>query len=422
MDEPFHVPQAQAYCAGNWTYWDDKITTPPGLYIYSVGIQRLTGLACSVSFLRMTCTLLLLTVPTVLTRLLSTNSRRPCPRSLLSPTLEATVIASFPILWFFSFLYYTEVPSLVLIVSLSFYAQQGKHVTAALLGLLACTVRQTNILWVLYAFAYSQLSRFQHASRETLHDPPFPRAKMSDLPLATLSLLKNLPTILYTGTPYLALTFLFTLFVILNGGIVLGDKSNHTPVLHIPQLYYFYAFAAILGWPVMAAVPGGPFNLAKEVKRMLFGTLRSTTLTTLLLAFIGYSIQRFTIHHPFLLSDNRHYTFYVWHRFFLVHPQAPLIFTPLYLLCFCAWCIRVGNGQTLMQTVLLPLLLVPLLIPTPLLEPRYFLIPYVFLRSQVVGMPRWGLILEGFWYATVNAITMYIFLYAERSNVGRFMW
>jgi alpha-1,2-glucosyltransferase len=32
MDEIFHVPQAQAYCRGDFTYWDDKITTPPGLY------------------------------------------------------------------------------------------------------------------------------------------------------------------------------------------------------------------------------------------------------------------------------------------------------------------------------------------------------------------------------------------------------
>jgi hypothetical protein len=35
QDEPFHVPQAQAYCKGEWTTWDPKITTPPGLYVSS---------------------------------------------------------------------------------------------------------------------------------------------------------------------------------------------------------------------------------------------------------------------------------------------------------------------------------------------------------------------------------------------------
>jgi hypothetical protein len=32
IDETFHVPQCQAYCHGRFTEWNDKITTPPGLY------------------------------------------------------------------------------------------------------------------------------------------------------------------------------------------------------------------------------------------------------------------------------------------------------------------------------------------------------------------------------------------------------
>jgi|TARA_R110002003_G_scaffold52_29_gene4631 alpha-1,2-glucosyltransferase len=30
QDEFFHIPQAQKYCQGDYT-WDPKITTPPGL-------------------------------------------------------------------------------------------------------------------------------------------------------------------------------------------------------------------------------------------------------------------------------------------------------------------------------------------------------------------------------------------------------
>jgi alpha-1,2-glucosyltransferase len=33
QDEPFHVPQAQAYCRGEWAVWDPKLTTPPGLCV-----------------------------------------------------------------------------------------------------------------------------------------------------------------------------------------------------------------------------------------------------------------------------------------------------------------------------------------------------------------------------------------------------
>lgn len=38
MDEIFHIPQARRYCAGNFTEWDSKITTLPGLYVFSFGV------------------------------------------------------------------------------------------------------------------------------------------------------------------------------------------------------------------------------------------------------------------------------------------------------------------------------------------------------------------------------------------------
>jgi DIE2/ALG10 family len=31
QDEVFHIPQAQAYCRGEFNVWDPKLTTPPGL-------------------------------------------------------------------------------------------------------------------------------------------------------------------------------------------------------------------------------------------------------------------------------------------------------------------------------------------------------------------------------------------------------
>lgn len=149
------------------------------------------------------------------------------------------------------------------------------------------------------------------------------------------------------------------------------------------------------------------------------------------------------IHHPFLLSDNRHYTFYVWRRIFCLHPVMPYLFIPGYVACGWAWFLRVGErivvticrgliayahdshvarDQTLLQTLILPIFVLPTLLPTPLLEPRYFLIPYVLLRAQVIDVRTWGLAIEATWYAAINAVTMGVFLYAEREGVGRFMW
>ena len=104
----------------------------------------------------------------------------------------------FPIAWFFGFLYYTDVPSLALVVCTVVCALKGKHVLAALVsillrlllypddemsrvldsqtGIASCTFRQTNIIWVIYAWAYSRVTllRYQRvkSGQAKLYDPP----------------------------------------------------------------------------------------------------------------------------------------------------------------------------------------------------------------------------------------------------------
>jgi hypothetical protein len=51
-----------------------------------------------------------------------------------------------------------------------------------------------------------------------------------------------------------------------------GDKSNHIPSFHVPQLYYFVGFASLMGWPVLAGYPGGPSALLKDIYWRMFGT------------------------------------------------------------------------------------------------------------------------------------------------------
>lgn len=38
LDEIFHIPQAQKYCNHEFSKWDPKITTLPGLYLFSLAI------------------------------------------------------------------------------------------------------------------------------------------------------------------------------------------------------------------------------------------------------------------------------------------------------------------------------------------------------------------------------------------------
>ncbi|KAG1715800.1 hypothetical protein ID866_1376 [Astraeus odoratus] len=417
MDEPFHVPQALAYCRGEWSTWDSKITTPPGLYVLSVLLHRIFALRCNLSTLRSSVTLILLILPLFVTRLLAFHQRsRPPP--LFLPTAEAVVLSTFPIAWFFGYLYYTEVPSLVSVLATIIFSIQDQHCLAAALGIISCFFRQTNIVWVLYAFSASQLMRLRFKRGDVLlRDPPALLASPGDFISSILSLPYVVSELLQPFVPYMLVLALFGGFVFWNGGIVLGDKANHVPVMHVPQLYYFISFATVLGWPAVILSHGGPVRLAMEVAMRI-----RIILTAFLSAAMAISVNRFTIHHPFLLSDNRHYTFYVWRRVFMRHPIVPYLFIPGYQACAWAWWLRVARNQSLLQTLVLPLAIVPTLLPTPLLEPRYFLIPYILLRAQVAGVGRSVLVVEGLWYATVNLATTYVFLYRERAGVGRFMW
>jgi alpha-1,2-glucosyltransferase len=123
----------------------------------------------------------------------------------------------------------------------------------------------------------------------------------------------------------------------------------------------------------------------------------------------------------------------------MLHPVVPYLLIPGYVVCGWAWFLRIGvsqpqpwlllegtkgragTDQTLLQALLLPVCVLPVLLPTPLLEPRYFLIPYLLLRAQVADVPGWGVVLEGVWYTLINAVTMWVFLYCERGEI-RFMW
>jgi hypothetical protein len=57
----------------------------------------------------------------------------------LAPSFEALVLSTFPIAWFFGFLYYTEVPSLVSVLCTVVAATQNKQWLAGLVSDPTCS-------------------------------------------------------------------------------------------------------------------------------------------------------------------------------------------------------------------------------------------------------------------------------------------
>ncbi|CAG7561585.1 unnamed protein product [Fusarium equiseti] len=644
LDEVFHIPQAQKYCQGKFLEWDDKITTPPGLYLSSLvtpGVVQRNGYldyACSVQNLRAFNVFALAVLA-----YLALQCRREIEARLyeahFSGKLRITSqyalhtafnIALFPLLFFFSGLYYTDVASTaaVLAAFLNHLKRMGRDqssilsdLTTILLGVFTLFFRQTNVFWVvvfmggLEAVHAIKTLRPEHVDRPVIftlsgqlkhyawryslgdiHDPPLHMMWPDDMIFCVLSLgiaaLCNPLRVLRQIWPYISTLLMFVVFVAWNGGVVLGDKSNHVATIHLPQMLYIWPFFAFFSLPLLLPyvfwfinlilyfLPTGsskpaartppetesfsrPLSMSfgksssRKSSKKVSGSEKDEVVNTpsskspeaskelqifqfvfgskiflwpiylLGTIILSIAIVRYnTIIHPFTLADNRHYMFYVfrytirrasWIRYALVVPYTLARWMAWGTMAGCCsqWfsvlhkpeCstyakydgdrpflshpastfggIRTRKtiqqqdiGQTLkkdplmasiepatISTGLIFLLATTLsLMTAPLVEPRYFIIPWVMWRllvpawrfhdhsgprgfSSILGnhpktkplllfFQRYDLrlILETLWFIAINAVTGYIFLtkpYVWKAEDGtvldggrlqRFMW
>jgi alpha-1,2-glucosyltransferase len=281
-------------------------------------------------------------------------------------------------------------------------------------------------------------------------------------------------------TPYLAILVAFGLFVVWNGGVVLGssqlstfvrlnsltligDKLNHIASLHLPQMLYIWPCMVFFSWPVL--LPTAARMSWSRLPRLVV----ATPVTLVMTAVVHFN----TIIHPFTLADNRHFVFYMF-RILLRHPLIKYAVVPIYFVS--AWLviktlqhmprvkktekrdgIKISPPKARIGFVLVWLATTTLsLITAPLVEPRYFIIPWLIWRMnlhletdfQEVGNgnhnqeggvaslmrhPVWlaashCLWVETIWYSLINLVTCYVFLYRgfewaqEPGMTQRFMW
>ncbi|KAI5481052.1 alpha-1,2-glucosyltransferase, glycosyltransferase family 59 protein [Pseudohyphozyma bogoriensis] len=448
MDEICHTPQAQKYCNGQWREWDSRITTPPGLYIISAALSPI--ISCTPTNLRLPNTFFLILLPALYTLLLSRLRHpilRPSTRGKTTPSranqkrvdtreerFEGLAIALFPVLAFFGWLYYTDMVSVVLVLTSYATSLRQRWALSAAAGAASLWFRQTNVAWLAFIAGTAVVHQLETSAE--LHNPPLNLSSFYDVPHSLVSLalhsLQHLLLLAPIIAAYLPVFVAAAAFVKLNGGIVLGDKSNHVPTIHMTQLWYFSAFAGVFLAPILVSP-----KAVRHAIGGLAGSVRRVLVSLAMLSVIVWSIKNFTMSHPFLLSDNRHYAFYVWRRVLDVHPYSRYALAPLYLLSTRLIYDRLSSSSTL---PLLPLIfyLIALsitLIPSPLIEPRYFLTPFLLLRLHLRPRGtrkerRWRLALEAALHGAVLAGTVAVFVgktfeWPGEEYVGekmRFMW
>ncbi|CEP63132.1 dolichyl-P-Glc:Glc(2)Man(9)GlcNAc(2)-PP-dolichol alpha-1,2- glucosyltransferase LALA0_S07e03092g [Lachancea lanzarotensis] len=431
IDEVFHVSQTIQYINGAWSSWDPKITTPPGLYVlgwFNYRVMRALTSWSTLAILRLTNliggTVILPVV--VLRPLFLFNAIGFWPVSLMC----------FPLLATFYFLYYTDVwstifilESLTLAITLPFGENKSIWLSA-LCALVSCFFRQTNIVWNLFVMIVL-------VERRAMIQKDFNTVHLNNYLKLVIHSLENWKQLI---APYCINFVLFVVFVIYNRSLTLGDKDNHTAGIHLVQLFYCIAFITVFSMPIWISKLG----ICQYQSRIKAKKVR----TGLELFAIMFIIRYFTVVHPFLLADNRHYTFYVFKRII----ARNFIFK--YVLMPWVYHFSVFNYLEAMRSKIMhfhPVLPIEIknptelpvqlthiswtaliictfltVVPSPLFEPRYYILPFMFWRIFMtpVGEGLFAdqktdfgelrvckrLFLELVWFLCINTVTLAVFI------------
>lgn len=432
MDEPFHVKQAQAYCENRFNVWDPKITTPPGLYLVTVLLLKPLTLIfgsekiCSTTAFRCLNTGFLLCLVYVfykIRRQMQFGSRRSLSAE------SALIVCTFPLLYFFSLLYYTDTISTLSVFLMYWAFLRNRHGMAASLGLLSISFRQTNIVWVAFCCGNAAFAAIYSNRKRTATKSSAEESILNLVPRNFDDLLKFSQAILPAVLPYFMVFLFFLGFIYSNGGsVAFGDRQAHQVCFHLAQLFYAILFIFCFGFPYAMT----------KIRDFLSSFVRDYSKYLLAAILIAIGLNYCTFDHPYLLADNRHYTFYVWRRFFSRHWMAKFIPIPIYICAsFCILDVLLTNSypkeyfvSTLrMKVWVFGFSVASLLVTCPnrLIEFRYFIIPYLMWRVHVKATKS-QLIFEFLIYLTVNLVTLYLF-YAkpfrwphEPEEFQRFIW
>ena len=388
--------------------------------------------------------------------------------------MSSFAISLFPLNYFFQFLYYTDSGS-TLFVLLSYYFQLKKsYQLSAYTAVIAIIFRQTNVIWLVFSLSLllignlEQLASAKNNNKDkeanknigkvdatTMNTIVQNRSKkhstlvdlMSKTPneafnkdFNLLNFIKKVYREDLTGKrllfadltqiidliaiqPYVLGLLLFGFFVFVNNGIVVGDRDNHQASLHLTQLFYFVSFAYFFSLSSFLFAP----KKIKNFIQWLRSNLKFVFLVALPLSCV--LVHNFTYEHPFLLADNRHYTFYVWSKLFRRHELIKYAVTPIYIACAYFFYRNLTlTGKSIAWLIAYSVCVIAVLVPQKLIEFRYFIVPFYIYRLNINQTTLKEILLEIVFYGAVNALTIYVFFYKtfvwsnDPTELQRFMW
>lgn len=249
----------------------------------------------------------------------------------------------FPILFIFFFLLYTDVASILFTLLAFLFVLKKQYHVAGMFGILSMCMRQNNVMWLGFMVLYIFFENYSLKLNTRI----------------AISFLKDI-WVFVVGF------ILFMAFVIINGGVAVGDSASHPAFqINTGNIFYFLFCFFVLFLPMHISNLPKVFQLLKTNKAVL-----GTTFVLLMLY-----IFTFRNDHPY---NNISPHYYVRNRILIYATSSALLktifFLPIAYSVFSIWITPLAKKS---HYLLYPFTFL-FLLPSWLIEQRYYFIPFVF--------------------------------------------
>jgi len=310
----------------------------------------------------------------------------PWQQSGLRTSRSPLLLALLPILFPYTAMVYTDVLALFFIIGAIYLHAKISYALAAISMLLACLVRQTNILWVLYIVARSALGTWDLCKKESA---------LANSHFWSVWVRHLLPQVL----GYIVVIGLVVTLFISSGQILTSGFSENRAQPNSGNFYTLAFFALMLWAPIWFERAGN------DVRSIVFAARRMPVrvgFLALILAAFGFMlISRYDNWHP-------------WNWTPMALRNIPLILMDRYVLfrviavtCvfFAVWFVaRFWSSQSNnSDLILLAFFAFLFLSAHPVVEPRYLIVPFV-LSHFFVDYSNAQVTKLALWYISINVI------------------
>lgn len=362
VDEKTHLRQITRFRKGNFEILP-SLTTIPGYHAviaFFVHFFEHPSLALvrSISLLLSSSSLI---VAYFISKKL--NSKHP-----LIKTLQCVFL---PISFLYFPLIYTDIFSLLLVLLALYFILDGKYGLSALFSLASILVRQDDVIWIALIWVYAYLSIYGFSFS-----------------------LKNIQAYVRRTIGHLVVFIIFIIFVLVNGGVALGDKSNHQVGFYMGNSYFFLTTVGLLFFPILFAYIR-KFDLSKVKPFILYGVGVGIIIAGSFIFIqpeIHHGNNKLSMLRNILLQSGYHQ--YMW-----AYVAAIFIgYITLFLMKF-----------EKKRMILLPFIFMSLF-PSFLVEQRYYIIPlFLLLLFREEGGEKAELALMSYFAILSSALVIMIF-------------